>query len=286
MAKSSPNHYVSDGYANLNLVAKNSRKEYAAGTPFPHIIIDNFFDQEILGQIADSFPDLSKNSLSTKFNNKAEIKLASARGDEQQSEPIKQFLRYLNSSPFIDFLQQLTSINEYLIPDSHFLGGGLHQIKPGGLLKIHADFPRHNETGLDRRINVLIYLNRDWEEDYGGHLQLWDKDVKVCLKKILPIYNRIVIFNTTDFTYHGHPDPLTCPPHRSRKSLALYYYSNGRPEQELRPTHWSQSTLFKERPGEDFLSQTAAQRAKAIARNLLPPIIYSAPKKLRAILRK
>ncbi|XGB38807.1 MAG: 2OG-Fe(II) oxygenase [Cyanobacteria bacterium LVE1205-1] len=183
MKQSINNCYVADKYSNLTLFAQEMREQYAAGTPFPHITIDNFFDNQILEEVADTFPNLSKDSLSTRFKNNTEIKLASARGDKQQSEPIRYFLRYLNSSPFIDFLQQLTSINEPLIPDPHFLGGGLHEIKPGGLLKIHADFCRHYETGLDRRINILIYLNRDWQEEYGGHLQLWDSDMKRCEKR-------------------------------------------------------------------------------------------------------
>lgn len=183
-------------------------------------------------------------------------------------------------------MQQLTSIEEALVSDPHFCGGGLHEIKSGGLLKIHADFCRHGETGLDRRINLLIYLNKNWDEEFGGHLQLWDKEMRACAKKILPVFNRVVIFNTTDFTFHGHPDPVTCPPGRSRKSLALYYYSNGRPKHELRPSHWNQSTLFKERPGEDFLRQTTAMRVKSILRSLIPPAALSVYKKVATAIRR
>ena len=67
----------------------------------------------------------------------------------------------------------------------------------------------------------------------GGHLELWDSGVKACEQRILPIFNRLVVFSTTDFSYHGHPDPLTCPDHRTRNSIALYYYSNGRPKSEI-----------------------------------------------------
>jgi Rps23 Pro-64 3,4-dihydroxylase Tpa1-like proline 4-hydroxylase len=93
---------------------------------------------------------------------------------------------------------------------------------------VHADFNRHEKLNLDRRLNLLLYLNRDWKEEYGGHLQLWTRDMGRCVVKVLPVFNRCVVFSTTDFSYHGHPDPLTCPPGRTRKSIAMYYYTNGR----------------------------------------------------------
>ena len=107
---------------------------------------------------------------------------------------------------------------------------------------------------LDRRLNVLIYLNKDWEESYGGHLQLWDKDMKYCKKKYLPNFNSMVIFGTTDFSNHGHPDPLTCPNNTSRKSLATYYYSDGRPKEEIISRQLKNRTNFKDREG--FINET------------------------------
>ena len=137
-------------------------------------------------------------------------------------------LYQLNSSVFVNFLEELTGVGG-LIPDPHFEGGGLHQIERGGFLKIHADFNRHPKLNLDRRLNLLLYLNEDWKDDYGGHLELWDREVARCVKRIAPVFNRCVVFTTTDFSFHGHPEPLACPPAVTRKSLALYYYSNGRP---------------------------------------------------------
>src|SRR5581483_6543461 len=115
-----------------------------------------------------------------------------------------------------------------LIPDPYFTGGGLHQIERGGYLKIHADFDRHEKLGLQRRLNVLVYLNRDWDESYGGALELWDRAMTHPVVRVLPVFNRCVVFSTTDQSYHGHPEPLTCPPDRRRRSLALYYYTAAR----------------------------------------------------------
>ncbi|MEN8260204.1 MAG: 2OG-Fe(II) oxygenase [Pseudomonadota bacterium] len=109
---------------------------------------------------------------------------------------------------------------------------------------MHADFDKHSQTKLDRRINVLVYLNKNWHEGFGGHFELWDREMKTCVKKVLPAFNTLAIFSTTDFSYHGHPSPLTCPPDRSRRSLALYYYSNGRPSYEMNNGPEEHRTLF------------------------------------------
>ena len=180
------------------------------------------------------------------------------------------FLLYqLNSSIFISFLEKLTGIPG-IIPDPHFQGGGLHQIEREGFLKIHVDFNKHKEMKVDRRLNLLIYLNKNWKEEYGGHFELWNQDMTVCEKKILPIFNRCVVFSTSDFSYHGHPDPLKYPEEMTRKSLALYYYSNGRPSEEISNNH---STLFKERPGDNLNQKAASGKRSSLLHKLLPPIV-------------
>jgi hypothetical protein len=134
---------------------------------------------------------------------------------------------------------------------------------------VHADFNRHRDYGLDRRLNLLLYLNKDWRQEYGGELQLWDRDMKQCEAKVLPIFNRVMIFGTTDFTYHGHPDPLQCPEGMTRKSLALYYFSNGRPAEEVTGEH---STLFRARDPKD-LRPTFKQRLRKLTDDCIPPIV-------------
>lgn len=250
-----------------DLAAKN-RESYAQAEPFPHIIIDDFLPSAVLEEILREFPkpgDIDWQS----FDRKTEKKLAST-SELQMGEQTRMLLYQLNSSTFIDFLEKLTGIDG-IIPDPHFVGGGLHQIVPGGYLKVHADFNRHTRLKLDRRLNLLIYLNKDWKEEYGGHFQLWDREMKNCYSKVLPIFNRCVIFSTTDFSYHGHPDPLTCPEGMSRKSLALYYYSNGRPAEEVSGSH---TTLFKAREGEELkVKKSFSENSKTVIKKLIPPII-------------
>ncbi len=134
-------------------------------------------------------------------------------------------------------------------------------------------FNRHEKLQLDRRLNLLIYLNKDWKEDYGGYFEMWNTEMTRCEKKVLPIFNRCVIFSTTDFSYHGHPEPLTCPEGWTRKSLALYYYSNGRPAEEISGDH---STLFKARPQENFTGKSFSEKnsVKTLVKKLVPPIVF------------
>ena len=262
----------------LEDLANKYQTEYSSGEPFPHIVIDNFLPQAILDRVLEEFPSPEKIDWKT-FDNSAEKKLAST-SELQMGENTRLLLQQLNSSTFISFLEKLTGIDG-IIPDPHFLGGGLHQIEKGGYLKIHVDFNRHKRLRLDRRLNLLIYLNKDWQEEYGGHFEMWDADMTECKNKILPIFNRCVIFNTTDFSFHGHPEPLNCPENRTRKSLALYYYSNGRPAHEVANGH---TTVFRERPEESLKksknSGLSSLKFKTVFKKLLPPIFIDFKKYL------
>jgi len=128
-------------------------------------------------------------------------------------------------------------------------------------------------------LNLLIYLNKDWQESYGGHFELWNKDMTKCEKKVLPNFNTMALFSTTDFSYHGHPNPLTCPPGRSRKSLALYYYSNGRPIEEVTPDG-VHDTVFKERIGNKEDKSLKSRLIVRVAKSITPPIIFNAAKRM------
>jgi hypothetical protein len=143
---------------------------------------------------------------------------------------------------------------------------------------VHADFSYHNGLRLDRRINVLIYLNKDWKEEYGGHFELWDREVKRAEKKILPIFNRCAIFSTTSVSFHGHPEPLMCPPDRNRKSIATYYYSNGRPEEDPELTH-KHEVAFQQRPGVNRVK--ASLGVRKVIKSLVPPIFTDLYRGLR-----
>jgi hypothetical protein len=247
-------------YERLDQIAKDKSPAYASAQPYPHIVLEGFFDDWILDSVIAEFPNpRDKNWLLHDFPE--EIKLQSK---EEQQIPLftRHFLYALNSASFLRFLERLTGI-ENLIGDPYFEGGGLHQIVSGGKLAIHADFNKHTSLGLDRRLNMLVYLNKDWKDEYGGHFELWDRDMAHVVRKVAPLFNRVVIFTTSQHSYHGHPDALNCPRDVTRKSLALYYYTNGGGETGRH------STLFQARPGERFKLD-----AKQIARDLTPPLLW------------
>lgn len=217
------------------------RDQYARAEPFPHIVLDGLFDDADLDTVLSEFPTAEATRW-MKFDNPQEKKLGFYHELSEIKPPVRRFLEAMNGFEMLTFLEQLTGI-EGLIPDPYFGGGGLHQIEAGGFLKIHADFNVHPKLKIDRRLNMLIYLNRDWRDEYGGHLELWDSAMRSCVKRILPSFNRTVVFTTTDTSYHGHPDPLTPPPGETRKSVSLYYYTAGRPEVERSAPH---QTIFRE----------------------------------------
>ena len=165
--------------------------------------------------------------------------------DETESGLTRNLFAELNSRAFIGFLEELTGTSG-LISDPHFEGGGLHETKRGGHLGIHADFNIHGALKLERKLNLLVYLNEDWQSEFGGQLELWDRTMKECVVKVEPVFGRAVIFNTALDSFHGHPDPLNCPPERSRRSLATYYYSAPAEGTAALP---KRTTNFRARPG-------------------------------------
>ena len=261
--------FRSPHYAEL---AARLAPRYAGASPFPHVVIDDFLPEALAARMLAEFPPPDAAAWD-RLDKSAYSKKLAANREEQVGSFIFGILEELNGADFLSFLQKLTGI-QGLTPDPYFEGGGLHQILPGGFLKVHADFNFHTALRLDRRLNLLIYLNREWREEYGGHLELWNGAMTQCEVRVLPVFNRAVIFSTTDRSFHGHPDPLACPEGRTRKSMALYYYSRGRPEEEVSPAH---STLWQIRPAEPGGSRLAwARRLRRLAR-----ILDRIPKALR-----
>jgi len=262
-------------------LAASKHEAYASAHPFPHVVIDDLLPEEVIDRILNEFPKPQQADWFA-FDSPLERKLAT-KDDSTMGSATRHLLAEFDSAAFIDFLESLTGIDG-LIPDPHFVGGGLHQIERGGHLKVHADFNRHPRTRLERRLNVLLYLNRDWKQEYGGALELWSRDMSTSEAQVLPYFNRCVVFGTTSTSFHGHPEPLNCPEGETRKSMALYYYSKDRPSDEGGAEH---NTLFQARPGEELPGGPAngstrhGERLKATARQVLPPVLLDARRRLR-----
>jgi Rps23 Pro-64 3,4-dihydroxylase Tpa1-like proline 4-hydroxylase len=234
----------------LESLAQANAERYAKADPFPHIVLDDFFPPEALRDAIRQIPGQSEGKEKDAYHTKRKAQF-NPLNTPDMGQALHSLLYELNSSSFLSFLEKITGIPG-LIPDPYYLGGGVHQIRAGGFLKIHADFNWHERLKLDRRVNILLYLNEGWQDAWGGQLELWSTDMKEKRVSISPIFNRLAIFSTTDNSFHGHPDPLACPEEVVRNSIALYYYTNGRPASErTRGKHLH--TLYRERPAEEFL---------------------------------
>lgn len=253
--------------AHLQQLAREKAHEYRTNLPFPNIYFDDFLPRSVAETALRDFPE-PKQLRWSEFADQNQAKLAFDTAEKLPAS-IREVLYFFNSRPMLEFLEELSGIRG-LIPDPYFVGGGLHQIRPGGFLEVHADFNRHKKLKLDRRLNVLLYLNQNWKEEYGGYFELWNQDMSAPVRKILPLFNRLAMFSTTSTSYHGHPAPLSCPPDRTRKSIAIYYYSNGRPEEEVRSGH---DTLFREREG---ASKRRFAGLRQAIRAITPPILMDA----------
>tara|TARA_B100001059_G_C17651850_1_gene484897 strand:+ start:26 stop:841 length:816 start_codon:yes stop_codon:yes gene_type:complete len=256
--------YLSNKYKNLENISQENTEIFKSNNPFPFICFKDFFDKSYLDEVLTDFPDLAVQKKTNEFNTPTDKKKFATNQEFEFPSKISDLLNFLNSFKFLNFLQKLTGVKETLIPDPYFHGGGLHEIKRGGFLKIHSDFNYHPLLKLDRRLNLLVYLNKNWQEDYGGHLELWNKDMTRCEKKISPIFNSVVIFKTDDTSYHGHPEPIQCPEDITRKSIALYYYSNGRPIEERNSKMTFHSTIYRNRKNSSEKIETKVPEFKKL----------------------
>ena len=239
-------------YDRLSVEVDDMAHRFQNADPFPHIVLDDFIPQEFVAQLNANFPDISAKKkagsghVPVYLEDGSEAQLGKEWLSRERLVPLiyRRLYWELNNHPFVGYLERITGING-LIPDPHLAGGGVHSTKTGGHLKVHADFNKHPTLALDRRLNLLIYLNENWLPEYGSDLELWTADMGECVEKIAPLAGRCVIFRTSSTSFHGHPKPLACPPDRTRRSIALYYYSNGRSEEEGTEEH---GTLWQTTP--------------------------------------
>jgi Rps23 Pro-64 3,4-dihydroxylase Tpa1-like proline 4-hydroxylase len=231
----------------INPIDREALKERVArSTPVPNFMIDNFLEEDFANQVLAAFPSFEDAlKFGKSFSAVNEQKKVQVNDSKLFAEPIAKLNEALASPEFLDLLSYVFDI-PCLLPDEQLVGGGIHQTGPRGHLDVHVDFNYIKDRELHRRLNILIYFNKDWHQEWGGNIELWDKDVKVCEHSYSPIFNRCVVFTTNEISYHG-VSAVKCPPDRTRKSFAAYYYT------KEAPGHWngeSHSTIFKARPTE------------------------------------
>ena len=225
-------------------------KKYKKAKPFPNIKFENFLKKDIAENLNQLFPDYYKGKWFTykNFNTTKNSNLKKSIQDERNFPLFfRSIFREFNSRQFLLFLETLTGI-ENLIPDPYFLGGGIHSSKKGGFLNIHTDFNWHHKLQLHRRVNVLIYLSKNWKKEFGGYLELWNKNRNKKIVEFKPDFNSCVIFNTSAVSYHGHPNPVKGNDNTFRKVLNLYYYTSQRKKNEIyNPTFTNYGKLKKQK---------------------------------------
>lgn len=238
---SDPSLFAGVDLVRLERSLAGRRDEYASAQPFPHIVLDDFLEPGRLAQAAREFGDVDSADWIgyVHFNEK---KFSNPNIDSW-GPTLRSVAQTLNSPEFVQMLSELTGIDG-LIADEGMEGGGLHQSLRGGFLNVHADYTVHPlHPTWRRRVNLLLYFNDEWPSAYGGALELWSTDMSRRVVTIEPLGNRAVIFDTESDSFHGHPDPMQCPPGESRKSLALYYFT-------VESDPMVRSTEYRARPGE------------------------------------
>jgi len=219
-------------YGRMKELVGQHAEAYRAADPFPHVVFDDLFEPQLLKQVLVEFDAMDRDKW--RVRDKDHDRKWATEDIQHFGPTTRSFINQLNGGLFLNFLEGLTGI-EGLIADPHLRGGGLHEIRREGALGVHADFNLYPRLNVWRRLNLLIYLNENWDAAWGGELELWDRTGTQCVKSIAPLFNRVVIFDTSNCSYHGHPHPLLCPPERSRKSIALYYYTVVKPDGEIDP---------------------------------------------------
>jgi hypothetical protein len=223
-------------------------EQYSAAQPFPHIVVDDVLHVDAFTQAAQEFPAM-RDPFWKGYLHVNETKYGNTQPDTW-GPTLTAVAKEFTSPEFVKFLEELTGISD-LLPDWSMDGGGLHQTLRGGHLNVHADFTTHHvKENWSRRVNILPYLNEEWREEWGGELELWDKGMTAAQAKVQPAGNRMLVFTTTDDSFHGHPDALTCPEDVARRSMALYYFTEE--ENAVR-----KATNYRARPDEAAMTRAA-----------------------------
>jgi len=256
-------------------------EDYRQASPFPHVVIDDFLPLPLARRLLALFParqlervPLGEADTLDGFRKRAML-------PQDCDYEARSIFAFFNSAPMLQFLEGLTGI-QGLMGDPYYSGGGFHEISRGGKLGIHADFRINRQLHLNRRVNLLVYLNENWQDEYGGRLELWDKAMSTSTA-VLPVFNRCVVFNTDSDSFHGHPDPLNAPEGITRKSVALYFYTASKGVYAETPGH---STMFSARPTDSkaVRKQAAKLRMGSYINDWLPPVALRAYNKLKGMM--
>lgn len=249
-------------YSSLEHRKEQLHKAWHEAQPFHYIVFENFFTPEAAELILQNYPTTTQGG----WDNTTYINQRNKFSMTKFTNPvIQQAFNELNSPKLLPTIEYITGIKD-LVADEQLFGGGLHQSITGAFLDVHVDFNYHPETKYHRRMNILVYMNKDWKMDYNGYLELWDMSAKKQLAYVEPKFNRCVIFETNEISFHGHPKPLNTPEGISRKSLAAYYYTKERPENEVAQDH---NTIYVNTEGTEGVVKNLKSGLKAFTERII-----------------
>jgi Rps23 Pro-64 3,4-dihydroxylase Tpa1-like proline 4-hydroxylase len=237
------------------------KKDYQSQKPYRYVMFENFFLPAQAELIYQNYPSIQDGKWdgTTYLDQKNKFQ----KTIFEPNSVMNKVFQELNSKAFLQWLQAITDIEVELLGDEDLFGGGLHQSINGAFLNVHVDYNIHPKTKYHRRTNVLVYMNKDWKEEYEGYLELWDLtgDKQVLLNRYAPTFNRCVIFETNEISFHGHPKPLKTPEGVNRKSIATYYYTQTRPSHEIAEDH---NTIYVNTEGVDGYVKKLSSGVKAL----------------------
>lgn len=252
---------------------KSYHETFRKNTPFSHIVFEGLFAPELLELVSSDFDRLGWSDW-RHYDNANERKRASLP-NTRFGHAAQLYFNTVHSGLFINFLERVSGIIG-LVADPELYAGGLHEMPPGGRFRTHLDFNQHPITKLDNRLVFITYLNKDWRPSYGGALELWSVEENKCASVIEPTFGRSILFYQSSKAMHGHPDPVSAPGGRMRRSAAAYFYSNGRLDLEGDGYH---STIYG-KP----LAETRREKLANAVKYLTPPVIVDAVRKLKQAL--
>ncbi len=246
------------------------RQRYSTVAPFPNLVLDGLFPKELIDGVCSEIPSLGgKDWVHHKDDHQDKF---GSRSAASMGEYGTRLTALLHSAAFLFFLSEITGIKG-LLPDPYLQGGGYHVLPRGGKFDVHIDRKTDYIFGLRRRLALIIYLNEGWKPEYGGQLELWDKQGTACVTSIEPEKNRTVLFEVADGNYHGNPTPIACPPGQTRNSFIVYYHTI--PEDGQARTDLLSSVFAPSFAKKQF-------RMRTFVRDLTPPLLFRALNRARS----
>jgi|GEM_PF-442098 len=245
-------------------------QSFKTADPFPHLVFEGLFSPLLLELVHADFEGLNWLDW-RRYNNPNEKKLGSLKST-RFGNATQLYFNTIHSGRFVNFLEQITTIAG-LIPDPTLLNGGMHQIPTSGKFSLHIDFNQHPVSCLDNRLVFITYLNKDWLPSYGGALELWNVKEDNCKRVVEPTFGQSILFYQSSRSLHGHPNPVNAPNGRPRRSVAAYYYTNGRTDEE---NSKYRTTIFP-----SLLPSSRLDRIINVTKYMMPPILLDAAGKLK-----